>query len=726
MQAQQVAIANQIIKALRETQVIDEVANHTVNQVQIALQVDCCLLLQSHLFEAAGGEYGSAQVNHSMSAHYAFCRVFRKQLLVGQAIIYAKAEIDSALPAELQKVLRECDIRAVMILPLLSGDSYLGAMGLYPVAVDRQWTTEEVAFGRAIADYLAVFIEQTRLKEQVQNASRLADFRKIQEPDFKALVEQSSDAIARYDQSLRYVYANPATEKDLGYRVQEMLGKTDRELGLPEDTLMLWETALQQTFATQHAQTFEVNLPSASGLRYFQAHLIPEVGTTGDVEFVVSVCRDITERKRAEEDSKLLKTMTQAIFESEDFHSALQVALQKVCEATRWEFGEAWVPCADKTFLESSSAFYSKHEALLEFRQLSQCFTFAPGVGIPGRVWLSQKPEWCQDVSVQTEAIYRRAQMAEKFGLKAALGIPILTHEAVLTVLVFYMFEAREEDERLIQLISASTELGLFIQRKQAEGEIRKSLLRERELSQLKSNFIAMVSHEFRTPLSSIVLSAELLERYGDRYEAEKKEAYLKRIQMSTKRMTQLLESVLLLEQTESGGLRFNPAPLDLEKFCRDLIGCLQPEGSNYTPILFSYQPEPYHPVLDENLLQHILSNLLSNAIKYSPNGGTVEFEIGFEVTDELASAVIFKIQDHGIGIPLSDQARLFEPFHRATNVSTISGTGLGLSIVKQCVELHQGQINVSSELGVGTIFTVRLPLSVLEGNRGYDKNPDY
>jgi signal transduction histidine kinase len=144
-----------------------------------------------------------------------------------------------------------------------------------------------------------------------------------------------------------------------------------------------------------------------------------------------------------------------------------------------------------------------------------------------------------------------------------------------------------------------------------------------------------------------------------------------------------------------------------LEQFCRQLVEELQISTGEKHEIVFRSKGEFSEAVLDESLLRHIFTNLLSNAIKYSPAGGTVRFELIHQ--DETA---IFQIQDEGIGIPPEDQKRLFQPFDRAKNVGKIPGTGLGLAIVKKCVEAHGGQISVTSEVGVGTTFTVMLPLT--------------
>ncbi len=242
---------------------------------------------------------------------------------------------------------------------------------------------------------------------------------------------------------------------------------------------------------------------------------------------------------------------------------------------------------------------------------------------------------------------------------------------------------------------------------KQAEAEVRMALEKEKELSELKSSFISMTSHEFRTPLSIILSSADLVELYGHKWTEEKKLTHLHRIQAATQRMTQLLDDVLLLGKAEARKLELKLAPLNLDKFCSDLIEELQlGAGSNYVINLVK-RGQCTKTYMDEKLLRHIFTNLLSNAIKYSPEGSTVNFEVLCE-----NGQAVFQIKDRGIGIPEEDQKRLFESFHRANNVGTIPGTGLGLAIVKNSVELHGGKIIVDSEIGVGTVFTVILPLN--------------
>ncbi|NEO33856.1 MAG: PAS domain S-box protein [Symploca sp. SIO3C6] len=247
---------------------------------------------------------------------------------------------------------------------------------------------------------------------------------------------------------------------------------------------------------------------------------------------------------------------------------------------------------------------------------------------------------------------------------------------------------------------------------KQAEAEVRTALAKEKEISELRSKFVSLVSHEFRTPLTTIQSSAQILERYSNRLSEEKKISHHYRIQRGVERITKLLDEVLLIGKAEAGKLKFEPAPMDLVAFCYELVESQRISASPKHTLTFierflgNSRSEGAYAQMDGNLLEHILTNLLSNAIKYSPEGGTIEFELICN-----SQSATFRIQDNGIGIPPEDLGQLFESFKRASNVTNIPGTGMGLAIVKQCVDLHRGTIAVDSELGVGSTFTVTMPL---------------
>lgn len=230
---------------------------------------------------------------------------------------------------------------------------------------------------------------------------------------------------------------------------------------------------------------------------------------------------------------------------------------------------------------------------------------------------------------------------------------------------------------------------------------------KDKEVAELKSRFVAMTSHEFRTPLSVILSSAELVEAYGDRWPKERRDLHLGRVQEAAKGMSKMLDGVLLIGRAEAGMLELNPQPIKLRELCDALVEeQLSIVGSSR--VIEYSNDAPDTPVwMDEKLLRHVLTNLLSNAFKYSPDDSVVQFAV-----KQNGRAVLFDIRDTGIGIPEEDRARLFEAFHRGRNAAGIPGTGLGLAVVRKSLEVHGGSISVESELGVGTRFEVRVPFA--------------
>ena len=238
------------------------------------------------------------------------------------------------------------------------------------------------------------------------------------------------------------------------------------------------------------------------------------------------------------------------------------------------------------------------------------------------------------------------------------------------------------------------------------------TLQRQSELNSMKSRFISMASHEFRTPLATIHGSVELLQHYGERLSADKKQVTLQKIDAAVQRMTHMLENVLLIGRSDSGQLEFKPSPLAITPFCLGLVDELRSSMTSqfsHIQLALELPPADQQFLLDDILIRNIVGNLLSNALKYSPQRGEVRFTVR-----EFDNHLLFIVSDQGIGIPLADQPHMFESFHRASNVGAIAGTGLGLSIVKDAVSCHKGSIEVDSEVGRGSRFTVTLPISSL------------
>jgi PAS domain S-box-containing protein len=248
----------------------------------------------------------------------------------------------------------------------------------------------------------------------------------------------------------------------------------------------------------------------------------------------------------------------------------------------------------------------------------------------------------------------------------------------------------------------ANEELELKVQERTAElQEVNQRL---QELNDLKSRFVSMVCHEFRNPLNNIALSASSLSRYDIQLSAEQKLEYLTGIADNVERMTQMIDDILVIGKIEAKRLEVRRIPIELVQFCRDLIAEIQ----SMTPQPLKLMSRSKHLIaeLDEQLLRSILSNILSNSIRYSPCDKAVYLKLFRH-----RGWVVFQVKDEGLGILPEDQPHLFDPFHRGRNVSNIPGTGLGLNIVKRFVDLHCGKIEVESKVGLGTTFTVRLPM---------------
>jgi PAS domain S-box-containing protein len=243
-------------------------------------------------------------------------------------------------------------------------------------------------------------------------------------------------------------------------------------------------------------------------------------------------------------------------------------------------------------------------------------------------------------------------------------------------------------------------------ERLRAEEDMRKALARERELSELKSRFVAVASHEFRTPLAGILSSIELLDNYGSRLPDEERREVVGHVRTAVARMTGMVEQMLMTSKLESGRFVFEPRPEVMPALLVELAAEVDQAHPQAARIRMRCEGVDAPRLIDAQLLRHILLNLLTNALKYSPPESAVDCSVAAED----AGTLLFSVRDHGIGIPAQDLPRLFETFHRGANVGNVQGTGIGLHIVKQCVDLHRGSIDVDSTPGRGTLFHVRLP----------------
>ena len=238
-----------------------------------------------------------------------------------------------------------------------------------------------------------------------------------------------------------------------------------------------------------------------------------------------------------------------------------------------------------------------------------------------------------------------------------------------------------------------------------SQQELSEALSKEKELNEIKSRFVSMASHEFRTPLSTVLSSAALLSKYTETDQQDKRDKHIKRIKDSVRHLNVLLEDFLSLGRLEEGHIRPVMAPFALKEFLEEVVDEMKPLAKEGQEIHCEFSGEREF-FSDKRLLKNILINLLSNAIKFSGDQAHIWLQVSLPPGDRLCLSV----RDEGIGISKEDQAHLFSSFFRGGNALNIEGTGLGLHIVKRYVDLLQGSVWLDSILDKGTTITVELP----------------
>ncbi len=272
-----------------------------------------------------------------------------------------------------------------------------------------------------------------------------------------------------------------------------------------------------------------------------------------------------------------------------------------------------------------------------------------------------------------------------------------------------------ELEEKNNQLIQINTTLNREIKERQQiesilrdnERELQHALEKEKELNELKSRFVSMASHEFRTPLSTIQSSAGLISRYPLSEQQQQRFRHIERIKSSVNMLTGILDDFLSLAKLEEGRISMTPETFTFDELVTEVLDELRPTLKPGQKTIHESKTATIQLNQDRTLLKHVLYNLLSNATKYSPENRSI-----FLRTEMKKAAFQFEIEDQGIGIPIQDQTHLFTRFFRAKNVTNIQGTGLGLNIVRQYINLMGGEILFTSTEGKGSCFTIRIPIS--------------
>lgn len=302
------------------------------------------------------------------------------------------------------------------------------------------------------------------------------------------------------------------------------------------------------------------------------------------------------------------------------------------------------------------------------------------------------------------------------FPLRLSVGeVLIKEGKRIFTGIIHDLTEVKEAEKEVLklnqELEQKNQELEQKVRERTAEldnaiVQLENALGKERELSELKSRFVSMASHEFKTPLATILSSIELIEMYKAEDKLPKREKHINRVKSAVNHLNNVLLDFLSIARLEEGKIQIEPVHFDLREFLRVIEETFAEQLKPGQRLLHRYKAEGTQLYLDKKFLRHILFNLLSNAIKYSPEDSPIDWH-----TEVVGEEIVMKIQDYGIGIPEEEQKHLFTRFFRAHNVENIKGTGLGLNIVKHYTDVLKGRIDFESKQGEGTLFIVYIPL---------------
>jgi|GEM_PF-1198437 len=535
-----------------------------------------------------------------------------------------------------------------------------------------------LAVGHDVTDLKRVQIELEQLNHEleVRVAQRTAELatanvelqRVLQQ--YRTLVDNSLQAVVIY-QGARIVFANAAMTAISGYSVEELLALAPEAVANaihPEDRPLIFPGTIYPAEGPETRSLLQLRLIHKDGTVRWVISAAMQVTYRGEPARQ-AVLVDITELKRAEE----------SLLESQHFVDQItETSPNFIFVYDIDQHRDIYINPAARLFLGYST---------VELAALGGGFLAAivhPDDLPVAMAKFSQYHDLHDDEFIEQEVRVRGA-MGDWHWL--------LMRESVFK---------RRLDGRPAQVLGVSMDITAL---KHSERAMRSALAKERELNELKSRFVSMASHEFRTPLATILAAAETLFAYRHQLDEQQTDLRLQRIRRQVKHLSQIIDDVLDMTHVQSGRITVKMEMTDLDAFCREIVEEFQSRFDIAHDFDYRGGGAPLLVAIDRKLMRTVVDNLLSNAIKYSPKDSVVT--IGVTCVDAL---VQIQVTDTGIGIPLADQEHLFESFYRASNVGATAGTGLGLSIAKEFVELHSGQLTYATAVGEGTTFIVTIP----------------
>ncbi|MEQ8676043.1 MAG: PAS domain-containing sensor histidine kinase [Aggregatilineales bacterium] len=496
----------------------------------------------------------------------------------------------------------------------------------------------------------------------------------VEESDLlKLIAENILDLVCLHEPNGRVIYASPSAKAVTGFVPQQMVGTNPYDFFYADDIGAIRDSHAASLSGNKvHSVVYRRRKKDGTYV-WLDTLTAPIVDEAGNVINLLTVSRDVTERivteKTLAEERDLFKIIMET---SPSGIMVVDKSGQIIFSNNRAEEITGMTP-EEKSTDRSYDSPEWKH------------------TDYDGNPWLDEQQPFVRVMQTKESVWDVRHAIEWSNGRTVYLsinGAPILDEHGEVDKVVFTI-----ED---------------YTDRKRQQDALTDAFEREKHLNKLKSNFISMVSHEFRTPLTVIMTSSEIIRRKLDELTQAQLETRLDKIAGQVQHLAKLLSEVTFINRDEMIGITPQHKSLNLPVFIEQIVDEIQSVFPAHQPIKVSITVPSTDFLIDESLVQKIVTNLLSNAMKYSP----LESEVTFACSVE-GQTLLLTVTDHGIGIPAKDQHNLFSEFHRAHNVGTIKGTGLGLAIVKRAVDALGGQIDYESTEESGTMFVVKLPINV-------------
>lgn len=527
----------------------------------------------------------------------------------------------------------------------------------------------------------------------------------------RVLMESIPDPIYFKDSSSKFIRINRETARVLGAATpEECIGKMDADFLETEYALRTFEEEQEIVRSGKAISGRIEKLAAADGAkRWMSTTKVPIDGKNGLASGLACISRDITSLKDAEESLlkgssllQLLQSVTVAANASSEIEQAAWRCLDLICAHTGWPVGHLWLlaPGSDSELI--SSSIWRMENQKIEYedlRKIRQDGSAAPSESLPVRVFRLGVPEWTNQVEQERHA-----------GFRSAFALPILEETGVAGVLEFFSFLDTAPDSDLMRLMPLiGSQLGQVSQRQKVNEELKRAKNAAEDANRAKSEFLATISHEIRTPLNAILGMSELLAATTLN---EEQRGFVTIFQRGGTRLLSLINDLLDLSKVESGHFELRIVEFELCTVLERAMELVRPRAvAKGLRLAVDIRPGvPMELTGDPDRLQQVLTNVIGNALKFTEEGGvSVRVEVDPQATEP--GWIQFSVADTGIGIPAEKMHLIFDRFTQIDSSATrkYDGTGLGLPISKAMVELMGGEIGVSSEVGKGSVFTIRL-----------------